>query len=616
MILGILGSFLPLAVLAGIVVAVVMAVRRRSGQPDPQAPEGGGQSVRRFFQFLLLAGLLFAAAAGVAGLLGRLFDPDPVLVGDDTGLALQLAFTLIALPLWALLAWWTVRRAGADPRELRSLGWAAYLTLVGLVSLVVAMVGWHQTLTMLLGVDAYRSGSLATAVVWTLVWAGHHWWGRRGTPRSHLHPLALLGSLVGLATAAAGLGALVAASLDLLTGLAGESIVGSSVDGLLRPAVTFVVGALVWGVYWVLDVARGPRTTGWLVLVLLAGVGGGLLTAIVALSVLGYDVLVWLLGDPSATTARDHFAAAPDLAGAVVVGLLVWWYHQEVLGAGRAAARTEVRRVYEYVMAAIGLLAASAGLVMVIVTLVEAIAAGSDLVVGGSALNALLAALVLLAVGLPVWWWHWRLAQRARVADPAGELASPTRRTYLLVLFGVSGVAAVIALITLVYLILEDALAGGIDTETMRSIRFALGILATTSLLSAYHWTVFRADRAELERRAPAAEAARAAELAARTDGAPAWAAPAGSRHTPAAADAHGRRTILLVGSLSPAELSDLADRTGADVQLWLPRAAPPERPSLEELAEAVAAVPESDLLLLVDATGLRAVPVDHYTSG
>ncbi|MFB9732728.1 DUF5671 domain-containing protein [Ornithinimicrobium kibberense] len=592
--LGVVSSLVPLALLGGVVAAIVIAVRRRSGTDghDPQAPEGGGQSVRRFFQYLLLAGLLFAAAAGVTGLLSRLLATDDVLVPDDSQLALELAFTLIALPLWALLTWWTVRRTAADRRELRALGWAAYLTLVGLVSLVVAMVGWHQTLSMLLGTQPYRGGSPALAVVWTLVWAGHHWWGRRGTPRSHLHPLALLGAVAGLATAAAGLARLVAASLDQLTGLGGESLVGRGADSILRPGVTFVVGALVWVVYWVLDLARGRRSTGWLVLVLLVGVGGGLLAATVALSVLAYDVLVWLVGDPAATTASEHFAGAPDLAGVVVVGLLVWWYHQEVLGAGRAAARTEVRRVYEYVMAAVGLLAASAGLVMVIVTLVEAIAAGRDLVVGGSALNALLAALVLLTVGLPVWWWHWRLAQHARADDPAAELASPTRRTYLLVLFGVSGVAAVVALITLVYLLLEDALAGGIDTETMRSIRFPLGILATTSLLSAYHWTVFRADRADLQPRAPAR-------------------AP----HTPAA-PGHGPRMVLLVGTLSPAERADLAARTGAEVQLWRPRAAAPRPPSVEELAEAVAAVPEGDLLLLVDATGLRAVPVDHYTSG
>ncbi|HSP61100.1 MAG TPA: hypothetical protein VLO09_08570, partial [Ornithinimicrobium sp.] len=116
------------------------------------------------------------------------------------------------------------------------------------------------------------------------------------------------------------------------------------------------------------------------------------------------------------------------------------------------------------------------------------------------------------------------------------------------------------------------------------------------------------------ERRAPAPEVAKAAEVAARTDGAPAWAAPAGPPHTAAAAVARGRRTVLLVGALSPAELSDLAARTGADVQLWRPRAEPAERPSLEDLTQAVEAVPDGDLLLLVDAAGLRAVPVEHYT--
>ena len=91
--LGVVSSLVPLALLGGVVAAIVVAVRRRSGTDghDSQAPEGGGQSVRRFFQYLLLAGLLFAAAAGVTGLLSRLLDTDDVLVPDDSQLALELA---------------------------------------------------------------------------------------------------------------------------------------------------------------------------------------------------------------------------------------------------------------------------------------------------------------------------------------------------------------------------------------------------------------------------------------------------------------------------------------------------------------------------------------------
>lgn len=553
------------------------------------AAVGGGQSVRRFFQYLLLLGLLVAAASGVTGLLGRLLDADRTLADSDATLALQLTFTGVALPLWALLAWWTQRRASADPNELRSSGWAAYLTLVGLVSLVTSMVGWYRSLTMLVGAEPYRGGGLALAAVWTVVWAGHRRWGRAGTPRAHLRPLVLLGSVVGLLTSAWGLGSLVAATVRELSGLTGPSLVGADGEGLLRAGAVLLVGAVAWTVYWLLDAVRGPRGTAWLTLVLLLGVGGGLLSAITALSVLGYDALVWLVGEPREPTAREHFVDAPAQTGVVVAGLLVWWYHQAVLDAGRRGERTEVRRVYEYVMAAVGLLAASSGLVMVLVTLVEAIAARGDLVVGGSALNALLAALVLLAVGIPLWLWHWRLAQQARVAGPADELRSVTRRTYLLVLFGVAGVAAVIALITLVYLVLEDVLRGGIDVETMRRIRFALGILVTTSLLSAYHWTIFRSDRSDTARLAPADREAAAARP----------------------------RTVVVVGPMTHDDLGELARRTGAYVQLWRTDEADPRTTAtVDRVLRAMETVPSGDVAVLSVDGELRAVPVTAPTAG
>ena len=574
MIWQVVGSLVPLALMAGLVVGGVLLWRRRSGQGGPQsaAPGGGGQSVRRFFQYLLLLGLLVAGATGVTGLVGRgldQLDDNPTLVLDDSALALQLALTIIAVPLWLLLARWSHRRAVVDRGELSSLGWAVYLTLVGLIALVTAMVGWTRTLWMLVGAEDYRGTSAAMAAVWTLVWAGHLWWGRHGAPRSHLGARDLLSVLIGLATAASGLASLVGATVRVLTGLDGEPIVGGGTASLLRAAAVLAVGAAAWTVHWLLDLVRGPRTTGWLALVLLAGVGGGLVTALSALSVLLYDVLVWFVGDPRATSGAVHFSSTPAQLGAVVAGLLVWWYHQSVLETGRAGERSEIRRVYEYLMAAIGLIAAAGGVVMVLVTLVEAIAAGPDLVVGGGALNALLAALVLLAVGTPVWLWHWRQGQRARRVDAEAELRSVTRRTYLLILFGVMGVAAVVALITLVYLLLQDLLEGTFGLETMRRIRFVLGILATTSLLSAYHWTVFRADRHDH------------------------------SRLTPVEAPPAAPRQMLLVADLPPEALVELVERSGSTVQLWRPSTGPAATPTVDELLRAVAAHPTGDLVVL-----------------
>ncbi len=547
-------------------------------------PGGAGQEVRRFFQYLLLLGLLVAAASGVAGLLGRLLgpllDPDPVLVADDADLALQLTFTLIALPLWGLLAWWTSRRLRTDPQEPRSLGWAAYLTLAGLVSLLVAAVAWQVTLRAL--VDDGRDGQLATALVWTAVWAAHLRWGRAVTPAGQLRTELLLGSLVGLVLAAVGLVLTLAPSLRELLGLGGRAILGSTVEEILGGAATLVVGAAVWCAYWALRAARGPRDTAWLALVLLAGVAGGLLTAVVTASLLGWDTLVWLVGDPGTADAAEHFGSAPVQLAALLVGLLVWWYHSALLAEG-SGSRTELRRVYEYLLAAVGLLAAAGGLVMVLVTLVEAIAAGDDLVVGGSAVNALLAALVLLAVGTPVWWWHWRQAQAARRADAPPELASATRRTYLLVLFGVAGVVAVVALISLVFLVLEDALSGGVDAETIRRLRFPLGLLATTSVLSAYHWTVFRGDR----------EAA------------------AGADPAPVPGRAGGLRQVLLLGAAAPGLGAEVASRTGLDVRVMRRTDVEPVAWSVEEVVALLADVRTSAVVVVAETDGLRVLPVE-----
>lgn len=582
-----------LLVAIGIVVAITQ-LRRQSSQGLSTS------SVRRFFQYLLLAGLLFAAASGLTGLLRRLMaqllDTDATIVASSSALALNLTLTIVALPLWAGLAWWTQRRLTSEPGEVASLGWAAYLTLVGVVTVITAMVGWHGTLLMLLDRDPLAGSLPAQAVVWTLAWAGHHWWARRVHPSAGLRGQQLLGTLIGLVTAAAGLIMMLASGLRPLLGLSGSQLVGRDIHHVLEGAVVLVLGAVVWLVYWAREAARGPRDTPWLALVLLAGVGGGLVTALVALSTLGYDALVHLVGVPSQPALVDHFSSAPTQLAAAAVGALVWWYHREVLDApGRDRERTEVRRVYEYLMSAIGLLTAAAGLTTVIVTVVEAITGRVDLLLGSNAVNTLLAALMLLTVGLPVWWWHWSQAQAARTQDPRSELASPTRRSYLLVLFGVAGVTAVIALITLVYGVLEDALEGGVQVETLRQIRIPLGILATASLLSAYHWTIFRDDRA----RTPAAAKPDATDVT----------------EKPAHAIPTGLASVLLVGAVDSegAIVQEVRSRTGAEVRLLRRTDLQGVGWSADQVLAALEHAPAgSEVLVLAEPEGLRVIPVER----
>ncbi|WP_404382461.1 DUF5671 domain-containing protein [Knoellia locipacati] len=593
-------GLLVVLVLTAVAVGTALS-RRRHRDADAGAGAGvgaGGEAqgsgIRRFFQYLLLAGLLFASASGVTGLLGRLLDRDDVLVEDEAALALQLTFTLIALPLWALLARWTWRRLHTVPAETRSAGWAVYLTAVGLVSLLVAITGWHEALAILVVPGRDGPGSaFAQALVWSLVWGLHHWWGPRITPREHLRPLHLVGSLIGLVTAATGLVRLVSSALRIVLGLEGESIVDTTTPLLLDGGIVFAVGAAAWVAYWWRRAVRDERDTPWLALVLLAGVGGGLVAAIAAASLAGYSVLVWLVGDPRATGATEHFDTLPGQVATALVGIVVWWYHRALLDAESTPGRTEVRRVYEYLLAAIGLLAAGSGLVVLVVTVVEAIAV-ADVLAGASAVNTLLGALVLLAVGMPLWWRHWSRAQLARSEQAAAEVVSPTRRAYLLLLFGVMGLTSVVTVMTLVYLVLQDALASGVDVETLRSVRFALGILVTTSLLAAYHWTIFRTDRDDTE------ELERAGALPARAARAVGTVPPSTAR----------RRRVLLVGAADGAA----AELRGDELELELVRRTDIDVPgaSVGELREALATYPDGDLLLLEEPDGLRVVPIQR----
>ena len=224
-------------------------------------------------------------------------------------------------------------------------------------------------------------------------------------------------------------------------------------------------------------------------------------------------------------------------------------------------------------MAGLALLAAAGGLTMAVAALIEAATGSSAVLVGQSAVNSLLAAATLLLVGGPVWWFFWRGIQSAARALPEAEHTSPTRRIYLFVLFGLGGVAAVIALLIGVYLLFEDILAGTFGSETIRSMRYAVGVLHLRDRL-----------RLPLDRVPGRARAGR------------------GHRARPALRPARG--------TARPQITRALARSTGGRVQAW-PRADGEGSPwSLEELVSLLSTATGEELIVLSDATGLHAIPV------
>jgi hypothetical protein len=562
-----------LLLLVLVVVLVVLAVRRAHGRGAVASPDG--HTVRRFFQYLVLYGLLVVVGIGLSGLLGRLLQRHVLVTGDEAALARDLAFTVVGVPLLVAVALWSRRRFAQVPDEGHSLAWAFYITAAALTSLVTAMTALSTVLRWAVGLQEYDGQALAVFLVWGGIWGAHLWLDGRVTPREHARIHLLAGSLVGLATAATGLAGILAGAIRSLLGLDVNDVLIGHANPVLPGLVTFVVGAPVWAVYWFRATARYRGEILWVGYVLLAGVAAGLVTAIAAASTLCYTVLVWLVGEPRTTDAVEHFRGAPSAAAAAVVGLLVWWYHQAALEAAGAKARTEVRRIYEYLMAGIGLLAAAGGLTTAFVALIEAATGTAQVLVGRSVVNTLLAALTLLAVGVPVWWLYWRRIQSA-ARGSLEEITSPTRRVYLFILFGVGGVAAVVALIVGVYLFFEDVVNGTLGVETLRRTRFAIGVLLSTGAIAAYHWTVYRDDR----------------------------------RRLPTPVEARGPRFVLLVGPADAEIAHAVARRTHGRVQAWARTDDGAAPWSVDEVMAALEGVTADEVVVLRDAEGVRTIPV------
>lgn len=562
--LEIFSALFSLALLVGLVVVVVSAARRRGPGVD-------ARSVRRFFQYVVLFALVVVVAIGATELLGLLLGADvPEWQDPDAELARGLAFVFVGGPLAALLAWWTRRSHRTDPTERDSGLYAAYLTLTALVAAVVVATSVPELLAVALRESEFSGETAARLSVWAAVWWVHWWLAARTLDRDRNTPHLLLGSVVGLLLGVVGLVLTLGTSLDLL--ILDRNVLGSPLGTLGESLGTLVAGGALWIRYWATAAIRLPRRPLWLALVLPVGVGGGLVVALVAGSRLLWSVLVWFFGDPGADPPARHFDSAATEFAAVAVGLLVWWYHRTVLGS--AEGRTEPRRVYEYLVSGIGLAAAAVGVGTVLVSLIEAATPGVD--VGMPVLNTLWAAVTLLVVGVPVWWVFWTRVRRAAAADSDAELVSPTRRVYLVVLFGLAGVAVVVSLITIAVVLLQDVVAGSFSPATLRSMRYGLGTLVGAAAVSAYHGAVFRQDRAA------------GANLRAR-----------------------GPRTVVLVGAVSPELDRDLNRATGARVEVWGRLDSAVAAWDVPELAAELAAYPGADVLVVADGAGRRIIPVD-----
>ncbi len=566
-----IAGILLLALVAVVAYAVMRAIGgTRGGTPGEFRPEHDlREEVVRFFRLALLFGATVLVAEGVAGLIAEVLPRSGGDVRDPGDIARALAFTVVGVPVLAGLGRWTQRRLAVDPDEAASAGWGLLLTVALTVSLAVAMTAWHALLRGVIAaspaVDATIGGviraparfepdTVGRAVAWAAVWAVH-WRLLRTRPAAggRIDAPVAIGSIVGLTTVTVGAG--VALSVALRIGydrLADELLLGGGTAELRRTLPTVVVGALVWWWYWLRHGERATREGRWYALVLLAGVAAPLAAAVVGAARLLHAALQWFLGDPGVATAAEHFGVVPTAVATTLVGLAGWTYHRGLLGPGEVRTRHEADRVYEYLASAVGLVVSVIGVTVAFVSLAETVSDPRDTFGADRGVaNTVVFAATMVMVGLPVWGWFWRRAQR-HAAEP-GERAAISRRVYLLALFGVASMVALVSLVLALFFGFDDIARGVAGSSTLFRLRIPGALVLTMAVIAGYHALVYRADRAALA-------------------GAPSAVAPGAAAGW--AGNVVGRPVLRSLVVLGPAPAADelartLHERLDLEVRVW-----------------------------------------------
>ena len=566
---GLISMLITLGIPIGIGILIYRSVKgRRVGA----STESAGLMVRRIFHYGITFVALILVAIGLSQLVALALPGDvTIAVGTEEVVARSLAFIIVGVPTLVGMGIWAKRRQDDDPTESASLAWAAYLTITTITSLIVASVGALQVLEWALGATSFEPEPLAQLLAWGSVFGAHWWLNTVAVPTERMRFHRTVGSAIGLGGFAVGVWALLAVVLRELYAQLFTVTLGTQFSFTWREALAgALVGGSVWAWYWLRHTAP-DRQAGVLrhTYLLLGGVLSGLIILISSGARALFDVAIWFLGDVTETAAR-HFDGVPGTVAAALIGAWLWWYHRAVLAPSRRQGRTEIDRVYDYVVSAAGLGSAATGLAVLLTALFQSMAPQG--IAESGAGDTLVFAVVLLIVGTPLWWAFWRRIELL-AGSQLEETSSTSRRLYLFLLFGLGGVIALVSLLVMLGVVIQEILEGTAGTGLLYDIRIPLALVFTVGAVAGYHWTVYRADRARL----------------------------------PVEVKSNIRDLILVGGTRDEAKA--LADATGARVQVWerLDNGRPPLM--LEEIQQALIGHDEEHLLVVAGAGGVEVVP-------
>lgn len=590
----------PLVFWAVVIAGVVLLVRRVRGEAGPDSGIG---ELKRAYYYVLGAAALGVAASGAMLLARGLLEVaagERVVAGGEAQLALALALTIVGAPFWLYLLSLAQRSVREHPVEAGTLARKLYVYLVLGSSAAIGAGGLVLLLQGLLGFGEFSPGQFALPAVMGGVWWCY--WRIEAAEGQPTESARLARRLYLYLTAGYGLALLGAGAAWALADLLTTAYDASVSTLLLSPASTDVwslgvrgglsvaaVGGLWWWLHWQrLAGADGPSDVRQVYLYLYT-VMGGVITVVAAIGIALYAVLQWAVDAPGVTAASSHFRSLPGVAAGLAVGGGVWGYHAAVIHQEAGALEgglPAARRVYRYLVAALGLGTLAAGLVLLIGAAVGVLApeAGGALAGSGWWKGPLSWGLTLALAGAPVWGRHWRAAQQEAGVDPAEERGSQSRRAFIYGVFGIAVLVTLGNLSALLFIVLRDLLEGELGLLVLQDGKWAIGALVMAGVISVYHWLVLREDRAA-----------------------------AGERPGAAAAQPRRKRVTVMASADGPARQIEARLGYGVRRRRRLDGAETPgvSPADLERLADQVAGLPGDSVLVVVDASGLHVLPYE-----
>lgn len=483
------------------------------------------RTIRRLYFYAVAFISLEVVVWGLIGLLRSILSSRLVNTADV--LAQALALVLVGVPIFLFHWLWTQRAARKDEEEqtasLRAIFFYAVLiaTLVPVVQNLLAFINRLGLGVSDVAVSRAMFGGSQTwqdnliAILVNGVVAAYFWttlrseWKSLPDTENYLDVRRLyryLWLLYGLLMVVFGAQQILRFIfyIPVPTSLLGEVGREMFVNGL----TLLLVGTPLWIYTWRIcqDALSAPaeRSSNLRLGVLYLLSLGGVITVLSAGGTLLDVILRWAFGE-----AMEGYEFIQQIGGPIALGVPlagVWAYYGGWLGRQigsdeEVTRRAGKKRLYYYILSALGLGAAFIGVALVLSFVIDLVTTNAFW--GESLRPRLAAAIATLAVGLPLWLRTWRPMQaKTFVQGESGDHArrSTIRRVYLYLALFAGVIGGMASAVGLLYQLVNALLSGDPPADFVPETLNAAQLLALFAILLAYHLNAMRRDNARAER--------------------------------------------------------------------------------------------------------------------